>query len=73
MNELARLTTALRRISELGGNLPDDRLTSKTGPNDAVHRDLIYCEARRIALDALPELDQAERTQVPLASLEMRP
>jgi hypothetical protein len=29
------LESALRQIAQLGGNLPDDRLTSRTGPNDA--------------------------------------
>lgn len=50
MEELRR---ALQQIASLGGNLPDDRLTGRTGPNDAAHRGLMYCEARRIALEAL--------------------
>jgi len=43
----------LRKIAGLGGNLPDDRLTSKTGANDAVSRGLMYVEARRLAREAL--------------------
>lgn len=44
---------ALRAIISLGGNLPDERLTTRTGPNDAVQRGLMYTEARRIAKEAL--------------------
>ena len=43
----------LGAIALLGGNLPDDRLTDRTGPNDAAHRGLMYCEARSIARKAL--------------------
>jgi len=51
--QITELRAVLRVIAELGGNLPDDRLTSKTGANDAAHRGLMYCEARRIAREAL--------------------
>jgi hypothetical protein len=50
-----KLQTALgyvRAIASLGGNLPDDRLTSRTGPNDAAARGLMYTEARRLANEA---------------------
>lgn len=40
-------------IASLGGNLPDSRLTDRTGPNDAAQRGLHLCEARRLALEAL--------------------
>lgn len=47
------LIGALRAIAMLGGNLPDDRLTDRTGPNDAAHRGLMYTQARRYAADML--------------------
>lgn len=47
------LLKALRRIARLGGNLPDESLTDRTGPNDAARRGLMYTEARRAALEAL--------------------
>ncbi len=50
---LKHLEQILRRISMLGGNLPDDRLTGRTGPNDAQARGLMYTTARKLALDAL--------------------
>lgn len=53
VNSHADLVAALRTIASLGGNLPDERLTSKTGPNDAVSRGLMYTSAREIARAAL--------------------
>ena len=50
-------TSALRSIAALGGNLPDERLTDRTGPNDAAHRGLMYTEARRLARAALAEIE----------------
>jgi hypothetical protein len=47
----------LRAISLLGGNLPDDRLTNRTGPNDAAARGLIYVEARRMAAALLAKIE----------------
>lgn len=47
----------VRTIASLGGNLPDDRLTTKTGPNDAVARGLMYTEARRMANEAAKLLE----------------
>lgn len=44
---------ALQTIAALGGNLPDESLTDRTGPNDAAHRGLMYTEARRLAREAL--------------------
>jgi hypothetical protein len=46
---LAQALNVLRQISMIGGNLPDDRHQSRTGPNDAVQRGLMYTEARRQA------------------------
>lgn len=40
---------ALEAIALLGGNLSDEALTSKTGPNDAVSRGIMYTGARDIA------------------------
>jgi hypothetical protein len=48
----------IRAIASLGGNLPDDRLTSRTGPNDAVSRGLMYTEARRLAVETQKLLEQ---------------
>ena len=50
---IEELERALRNIALLGGNLPDDRLTDRTGPNDAVARGLMFTEARKIALQTL--------------------
>lgn len=53
MNRAILMERALGIIAALGGNLSDDRLTDKTGANDAVHRGLMYCEARKLARAAL--------------------
>jgi len=50
-----RLRKHLKAIASLGGNLPDDRLEDRTGPNDAKARGIMYCEARRLANAALEE------------------
>ena len=50
---IKELERTLRNIALLGGNLSDERLTNKTGPNDAVARGLMYVEARREALHVL--------------------
>lgn len=44
-----------RKIALLGGNLSDENLTSKTGPNDAVARGLMYIRARIYATTMLGE------------------
>ena len=59
MKYVDKLTATLRVIASLGGNLPDERLTTRTGPNDAVSRGLIYCEARRLANAALAYVPDA--------------
>lgn len=53
VEELRRYRRALNTISKVAGNLPDDRLTSRTGPNDAVHRGLMVVQMRDIAIHAL--------------------
>ncbi len=59
---IQELEAALRVIVELGGNLPDDRLTTRTGPNDAAQRGIMYCAARSIALRALEASNGAPRS-----------
>lgn len=63
---------ALERITCLGGNLPDNRLTCRTGANDAVARGEMYCEARRSANDALATIRaaRAESGWRPIAEME---
>ncbi len=51
------MVDALRQIARAGGNLPDDRLTSKTGPNDAAARGLMVVSARIAAIIALWQTD----------------
>lgn len=46
----------LEAIIGLGGNLSDDVLTDRTGPNDAAHRGIMYTTARAIAKEALNDL-----------------
>jgi hypothetical protein len=53
LDRIRELEQTLSSIAHLGGNLPDERLTDKTGPNDAVARGLMYTEARRQALQVL--------------------
>lgn len=50
VNVMAR---ALMQITEIAGNMPDDWLSGRTGPNDAAAHGLLLIEARRIALEAL--------------------
>lgn len=54
--KLAQALAALEGIALLGGNLPDDRLTDKTGPNDAAYRGQMYCSAREIANQTIKKL-----------------
>ena len=49
---LHRIEIYLNAIADLGGNLPDERLTTATGPNDAKARGIMFVEARRLALEA---------------------
>ena len=53
LQRIADLEQVLLNIATLGGNLPDERLTDRTGPNDAVARGIMYTGARRMALNAL--------------------
>ena len=50
---VAELETALRQIAARGGNRPDDHLTTRSGPNDAEARGLMYVDCRDIARAAL--------------------
>ena len=50
---ITQLLARLRGIISLSGNLSDDRLTDRTGPNDAAQRGIMYCEARRLAREAI--------------------
>lgn len=47
------LLRALKSVALQGGNLSDDRLTDRTGPNDAAQRGIIYCNARNAARNAI--------------------
>lgn len=47
------LLAACKAIASLGGNLNDDRLTDRTGPNDAASRGILYCSARELARAAI--------------------
>lgn len=63
-NRLAKerddLREALTSIAALGGNLPDDRLETATGPNDARQRGMMYTAARQIANKALANLNKTD-------------
>lgn len=48
-NLLSLAIKTLEDITRLGGNLSDEALTSRTGPNDAVARGIMYTGARSIA------------------------
>ena len=49
----ADLLAALEAIAGIAGNLPDERITDRTGPNDSAARGLMVAEARRIARAAI--------------------
>jgi hypothetical protein len=50
---LCRVEKYLRAIMALGGNLPDERFVTRTGPNDAKLRGEMYVQARQLATEAL--------------------
>lgn len=52
-DEISAYRAALEAIAGIGGNLPDDRLESATGPNDARLRGGMVISARAIAREAL--------------------
>jgi len=54
------LVAALRAIANVAGNLPDEQLSSRTGPNDAVARGLQLVQARAIARAALAKAENRE-------------
>ena len=53
------LLEALKAVTRLGGNLPDDSLTDRTGPNDARARGPMYTTAREIAYTANQKAKEA--------------
>jgi hypothetical protein len=54
--DIHQVIAYLKTITNLGGNLPDERLTDRTGPNDAAQRGLMYCGARRLAKECLTKM-----------------
>lgn len=52
------MRNALKQIAALGGNLPDERLVTATGPRDAVARGEMYTAAREIAHAALSQMEE---------------
>ena len=52
-NTIEDYQKVLKQIAILGGNLSDETLIERTGPNDAVARGLMYTEARKLALSML--------------------
>lgn len=56
-DQAAAMKAALEAISMVGGNLPDDSLTDRTGPNDAAHRGLMVVRAREIAKKTLEAIN----------------
>lgn len=51
------LLQTLKTIAEWPGNLPDDRLTSKTGPNDAALRGSMLVAMRTIAIKEIQKVE----------------
>lgn len=50
------LVRALEFIANCAGNLPDEELETRTGPNDARHRGLMVISARAIARGTLAKV-----------------
>lgn len=57
LEDVQPLIDALKAITMIAGNLPDDRLIDKTGANDAAYRGGMVCNARDIAREALANLN----------------
>jgi hypothetical protein len=51
--QLVNLRDALEAIISIGGNLPDEAHTGRTGPNDTHFRGVMYVTARAVARKAL--------------------
>lgn len=51
------LLNTLKSIAEWPGNLPDDRLTSKTGPNDAALRGSMLVAMRQLAMTEVKKFE----------------
>lgn len=52
-NRESELIKALIFVTRQGGNQSDENLMTRTGPNDAAQRGIMYVNAREIAVDAL--------------------
>jgi hypothetical protein len=63
MDSVSNLVAGLQAIASLGGNLPDNLLTTRTGPNDAAYRGQMYCSARAIAQDAISRFERADEEE----------
>lgn len=66
------LRKALGGVAAIGGNLPDERLTNRTGPNDAAQRGLMYCHARKLALEALAAIPTEHRARIEAEAERLR-
>lgn len=51
------LLAGFKAIAGWPGNLPDNRLTSKTGPNDAALRGEMVVTMRQIAIDIIKKFE----------------
>lgn len=60
---------ALKTIAAIGGNLPDESLTDRTGPNDAAARGIMYVTAREIARAAIAKIEADPPPSEPLPRL----
>ncbi len=47
----------LKGIAEWAGNLPDNKLTTQTGANDAAHRGGLITDMRSIAVEAIRRIE----------------
>ncbi|MCP5003338.1 MAG: hypothetical protein GY941_05210 [Planctomycetes bacterium] len=58
--EVIRVTTeALEQITKFGGNISDESLMTRTGPNDAEARGVMYVNAREVANEAIAKAGSA--------------
>lgn len=64
--KLQEATSTLEYIAGLAGNLPDERLESRTGPNDAVARGILVVAARAAAKATLAKIAAESPDRTPL-------
>ena len=57
--KIKKLTDALKAIALQGGNQSDDALMTRTGPNDAAARGIMYVNSREIANLTLASLEES--------------